>query len=130
MSHGSGVHFCLVKGVTFNNDDGTSRREAQQLCSIGDMVKLVPEPNNEHDQHATKVVLQTGQQIGYISARQAARFDGIVHLLTATVDSRAEDEWGNATIKLRVVNSAEQETHRPLQGTNGQSPSVDMCSTI
>jgi hypothetical protein len=130
-SSAKGAHFCLVKGVTHNNDDGTSRSEAQHLCSIGDTVKLVPEPNNEHDQHAIKVVLQTGQQIGYISTRQAARFDGIVHLLTATVYSRAEDEWGNSTIKLRVVNSAEQKAHNAdLPIAKGQSPSHDPISDV
>src|SRR5208282_5365044 len=46
-----GIYFCEVKGVTHNNDDGTSRIAAQQLCSIGDPVKLVPEPNNEHDRN-------------------------------------------------------------------------------
>jgi len=127
----TGVHFCLVKGVTHDNADGTSRREAQQLCSIGDTVKLVPEPNNEHDRHAIKVVLQTGQQIGFISATQAARFDGIVHLLTATVDSRAEDEWGNNTIKLRVVNSAEQKDQNvDLPTAKGQSPAHDPISDV
>jgi len=97
-----GVHFCEVKGVTHHNDDGTIRIAAQQLCSVGDAVKLVPEPSNEHDRNAIRVLLQTGEQIGYISARQAARFKGSVHLLTATVHSRVKDQWGNDTVKLRV----------------------------
>ena len=126
-----GVHFCLVKGVTHNNDDGTSRIAIQQLCSIGDTVKLVPDPHNEHDRHAIRVLLQTGQQIGYISATQAARFDGNVHLLTATVHSRVKDEWGNDTIKLRVVNSAEQQANKADSSTaKGQSPSLDLISAV
>jgi hypothetical protein len=103
------VYFCEVKGVTHNNDDGTSRIAAQQLCSVGDTVKLVPDPSNEHDRNAIRVLLQTGQQIGYISARQAARFRGNVHLLTATVHSRVKDEWGNDTVELRV--SPEQKVY-------------------
>jgi hypothetical protein len=126
-----GVYFCEVKAVTHNNDDGTSRIAAQQLCSIGDPVKLVPEPNNEHDRNAIRVLLQTGQQIGYISARQAARFAGKVHLLTATVHSRVKDEWGNDTIKLRVLNCAEQEAHKARSSTGKrQSPSLDPISTV
>jgi hypothetical protein len=104
-----GVYFCEVKGVTHNNDDGTSRIAAQQLCSVGDTVRLVPEPSNIHDRNAIRVLLQTGEQIGYISARQAARFKGRVHLLTATVHSRIKDRWGNDTVKLRV--SVEQKVY-------------------
>lgn len=126
-----GIYFCEVKGVTHNNEDGTSRVAAQQLCSVGDTVNLVPEPNNEHDRNAIRVVLQTGQQIGYISARQASRFAGKVPLLTATVYSRVKDEWGNDTIKLRVVNSIEQQTYKTHHsGTLGQPQSADSTSVV
>jgi HIRAN domain len=110
-----GIHFCMVKGVSHSNSDGSSRSEAMKLCSIGDTVKLEPEPWNEHDRNAIRVVLMTGQQIGYISARQAARFAGRVHLLTATVHSQVEDEWGNDTLKLKISERpapAEQATGR------------------
>src|SRR6266853_4273246 len=109
-----GVHFCQVKGVTHDNDDGTSRSEAIKLCSVGDSVKLVPDPQNEHDRNAIRVLRLNGQQIGYISARQAARLAGNVHLLTATVHSRMTDEWGNDTVKIRVV-TAEQTNEVPFQ---------------
>ncbi len=126
-----GVYFCEVKGVTHNNDDGTSRMAAQQLCSIGDTVKLVPEPNNRHDRNAIRVVLQTGQQIGYISARQATRFAGKVHLLTATVHSRVKDEWGNDTVKLRVSNSIEQQARKARSSTaESQSTSLDPIPAV
>ncbi len=97
-----GVYLCEVKGVMHPNDDGTSRIAAQQLCSVGDAVKLIPEPSNEYDRNAIRVLLQTGEQIGYISASQATRFKGKVHLLTATVHSRVKDKWGNDTVKLCV----------------------------
>jgi len=127
----TGVYFCEVKGVTHNNADGTNRAALQKLCDIGDTVQLVPEPNNPHDQHAIRVVLKTGQQIGYISARQAARFAGKVHLLTATVHSRVKDEWGNDTLKLRVVNSAEQQAHNAhLSNTKDQPPSLDPIQAL
>jgi hypothetical protein len=97
------VHFCEVKGVTHNNDDGTSRIAALRLCNIGDTVKLIADPSNIHDKNAIRVVLLTGEQIGFISARQAARFHGRLHLLAATVYSRVNDEWENETIKLRIT---------------------------
>lgn len=106
---GKGVHHCLVKGVTHRNVDGTSRSEAMKGCSIGDSVKLLPEPQNEHDRNAIRVLRIDGRQIGYISARQAKRFAGRVHLLTATVDSWASDDWGNDTLKLLVIDPTEQE---------------------
>jgi hypothetical protein len=126
-----GVFFCQVKGVTHKNDDGTSRSEAMKLCSIGDAVKLVPDPQNTHDRNAIRVLLLSGQQIGYISARQAARFAGKVHLLTATIHSRVNDEWDNETVKLRVLNPAEQELHEaPSSTAGGQSPSLNLISAI
>lgn len=127
-----GIYFCEVKGVTHPNDDGTSRIAAQLLCSIGETVNLVPEPNNEHDRNAIRVALQSGQQIGYISSRQAARFSGKVHLLTATVHSRVRDEWGNDTIKLRVVNPIEQAAHKACSSREVEqlTPSVDPTSAV
>jgi hypothetical protein len=126
----TGVYFCVVNGVTHSNDDGTSRSEAMQLCSIRDTVNLVPDPGNIHDPDAIRVVLPSGQQIGYISARQAGRFAGEVHLLTATVHSRVKDEWGNDTIKLRVVNSLEKQAHDAHSPTpKAQSP-TDAVSAI
>jgi hypothetical protein len=58
------AYFCQVKGVTHDNDDGTSRLEAIKQCSIGDAVKLVPDPQNPHDKNAIRVLLVSGQQIG------------------------------------------------------------------
>jgi hypothetical protein len=117
-SSSNGVHFFEVKGVTHNNDDGTSRIAAQQLCSIGETVKLVADPSNEHDRNAIRVVLLTGQQIGFISARQAARFQGKLQLLTATVFSRVKDEWGNETVKLRVT----EQGHNAVKGLSSSDP--------
>jgi hypothetical protein len=122
----TGVHFCVVKGVTHG-----THADSQRLCSIGDVVRLVPEPNNEHDKNAIRVLLQGGQEIGYISARQAERFAGQVHLLSATVHARVSDDWGNETVKLRVVNSAEQQAHegKPV-ATKGQPRSFDPLSAM
>ena len=102
-----------------------------RLCSVGDVVKLIPDPRNQHDRNAIRVLLTSGHQIGYISARQAARFAGKVHLLTATVHSRVQDEWGNDTIKLRVVNSAEQKSYNERSlAPKGQSSSLDVITAI
>jgi hypothetical protein len=126
-----GIHYCLVKGVTHQSDDGMSHRDAQQLCSIGDAVNLVPDPHNPHDRNAIRVKLKTGEQIGYISASQASRFAGKVHLLSATVHSRVADDWGNETVKLRVVNTEEQAAHDPgpLSPTDPFLPRISALQT-
>jgi HIRAN domain len=118
-----GVYFCQVKGIPHNNDDGTRRSEAIQHCSIGDSVKLISDPGNVHDHNAIRVVLPNGQQVGYIGARQAARFAGKVQFLTASIHSHVKDEWGNDTIKLRVVNSLEEQEYerQSAASTAGES---------
>lgn len=58
-----------VVGVTFNNDDGTSRKETIIEMSKGNTdtidVLLVREPDNKFDPNAIKVIAN-GKQIGYI----------------------------------------------------------------
>src|SRR6266516_325767 len=86
------------------------------------------EPSNVHDRNAIRVLLQTGQQIGYISARQAARFKGKVHLLTATVHSRVKDKWGNETVKLRV--SAEQKVYQTSTAPSVTAIQAEATKTV
>jgi HIRAN domain-containing protein len=98
-------------------------------------MKLIPDPQNVHDHNAIRVELLNGERVGYISARQAGRFADKAHLLTATVHSRVKDEWGNDTIKLRVVNSLEQEEYerQSAASTPGQSetqaPALERTAT-
>jgi hypothetical protein len=70
------VHFCQVKGITHNNDDGSSRTAALQLCAIGDPVNLIADPSNEHDANAIRVVLTTGQQIGFHQHETSRKIPG------------------------------------------------------
>ena len=53
-------------GVTFCNDDGTSRQANLRICMPGDAVLLVPQPNNPADQDAVAVVVPGKGQIGYL----------------------------------------------------------------
>jgi uncharacterized protein DUF4236 len=56
-----GIYFCQVKGITHDNEDGTSRSEVIQHCSVGDAVKLIPDPQNVHDHNAIRVELLNGE---------------------------------------------------------------------
>jgi len=54
-----------VVGVTFPNNDGSSRQEALQHLAIGDLVRVIAEPYNPHHKNAFKVVSNFGQ-VGYL----------------------------------------------------------------
>lgn len=56
-----------VAGVTFLNDDGSSRQAALAEISRGDELKLVREPNNPQDKYAVAVFTAAGKQIGYVA---------------------------------------------------------------
>lgn len=58
-----------ITGVTFNNADGTNRRDIIARMSENDPIRLEREPFNQYDQNAVKVcVVKNGQnqQIGYL----------------------------------------------------------------
>lgn len=62
-------------GEAYDNEDGTSRQAELARCSIGEMVHLVREPDNEHDGMAVAVLSARGICVGYLS-RERARWIG------------------------------------------------------
>jgi hypothetical protein len=61
-----------VVGESHRNPDGTSRQQLiRTRARVGELVQLLPEPDNEHDENAVKVCLATGEQIGYLERGQA-----------------------------------------------------------
>lgn len=71
----AGAFHTKVAGVTFEG-----RQTIIQSLSPGQVLVLQREPSNPHDPHAVKVLSNDGQQVGYLSARVAAR-------LAPTMDS-------------------------------------------
>ncbi len=59
-----------VVGVTFNNDDGTSRQKILRKCRVGESVRLIRWPMKKHP-NAVKVMRETGEQLGYLSSEVA-----------------------------------------------------------
>ena len=55
-----------VAGESYDNADGTSRQRIIRMCSAGEPMQLVPEPENPHDNRAVKVCRQSGEQVGYL----------------------------------------------------------------
>ncbi len=60
-----------VVGVTFNNDDGTSRQNIIKSCKVGDDIILKPVPTKEYPD-AIGVFNNCGQQLGHLKAELAA----------------------------------------------------------
>lgn len=51
-----------VVGVTFDD-----RQDVISNIRVGEFLELVPEPENQYDENAIKVVKKSGEQIGYLS---------------------------------------------------------------
>ena len=65
-----------VTGVTFNNEDGTSRAKIIASMSEFDEIILERDPYNEFDSNAVKVCVNKDgkiQQIGFIEKRLASK---------------------------------------------------------
>lgn len=60
-----------VVGVTFNNDDGTSRQNIIKNCKAGEDIIFKPVPTNEYPD-AIGVFNKKGQQLGHLSQGVAA----------------------------------------------------------
>lgn len=60
-----------VVGVTFNNDDGTSRQAIIASCKPGEDIILKPVPTKEYPD-AIGVFNKKGQQLGHLGAELAA----------------------------------------------------------
>ena len=54
-----------VDGKSYNNEDGSSRKEIISSLYLGDIITLKTEPNNPYDNHAVAVISKKGQ-IGYL----------------------------------------------------------------
>jgi len=70
------AHSFLIKlrGVSYENEDGTSRQELIAQCRRNNSLILKAEPDNPHDRHAVAVLNGNGEQLGWLKsdARDAA----------------------------------------------------------
>jgi len=69
------TYFVSVAGVSYNNDDGSSRQTIISRCKPGETLMLIREPDNKIDAGAIKVTRRNGQQIGYVPAQFARNGD-------------------------------------------------------
>lgn len=61
----------VIFGTHYDNDDGTSRSEIITRCRPGERLLLKREPRNQYDRNAVAVFRANGEQLGYLSKRDA-----------------------------------------------------------
>lgn len=81
--------YVRVAGVSFPNDDGSSRQAAIKRCRIGETATLIPDSGNRFDPLAIRVLSASGAQIGFLP-KESAEHRGLnrevaAGLVTATI---------------------------------------------
>lgn len=64
-------YYTKVRGVTFGNDDGSSRQSAISRCKKGDEVVLLQLTDGEYE-GAIGVFTKDGEQLGFLSSERAS----------------------------------------------------------
>ncbi len=85
-----------VAGVTFNNEDGSSRQEIIGRMRMDTPVRIIPEPLNQYDPNALAVFVAITpghvEQIGYIPKDLSANI--APHLDGESIDVKVRDITG------------------------------------
>lgn len=95
-----------VVGVTFKNDDGSSRKDLILAMTDQSPVMLEREPNNKYDPNAIKV-LTDGGQIGYIGKDYSAilaEYMDMGRQFTAMVKPKCVGEFKNRPFCTLLIN--------------------------
>ncbi|ACQ92809.1 hypothetical protein Tola_1188 [Tolumonas auensis DSM 9187] len=83
-----------INGVSYQNDDGTSRQQILQHTKTSSHVSLIRDSNNPHDNNAIKVITRDGC-IGFIPRDIASKLRSIkIENLTANIHSIGKAEVG------------------------------------
>jgi hypothetical protein len=116
-----------VVGGTHKNTDGTSRMDEIFRCDPGELVDLVPEPENKFDRHAIAVFSSRAVQIGYISAERAPRLGSLLGSTEVHAVFQRPTSFG-AWIRLAfdgevpVLSEAMLEEHEPIDQPRHNEP--------
>ena len=103
-----------VVGVSFDNDDGTSRQDnIKRYCSAGEQLQLVREPDNVRDSNAIAVLCK-GRKIGHLRTELGERYadeidneeiEMTASVLEVTGGSSDKQTLGvNILVKLKELN--------------------------
>ena len=82
-----------VVGATYKNPDGINRQQIIKMCTTGEKIKLIREPNNPYDVCAIGVFRESGEQIGYLARHVAAYPELAYHM----------DIGGKVSVKVKKI---------------------------
>ena len=89
-----------VVGVTYDNEDGTSRQSILASCRAGEHLRLEHRPV-EQDQNAVAVLRCNGEQLGYLS-RELAEDISVYLDAGARIDATITEITGGEKAKDRL----------------------------
>ncbi|GIQ68939.1 HIRAN domain-containing protein [Xylanibacillus composti] len=76
-----------IAGITYENDDGSSRIKIAKSCRAGQKLNLVRDPDNPHDKNAVKIMTEDGRQLGFLDASTAAELQATLKGTSNTFSS-------------------------------------------
>lgn len=111
----AGAFYTKVVGVSFEG-----RQDQIRTLEPGHRLRLHREPHNAHDPHAIKVLTDAGEQIGYLSAKLAARLAPSVDSGTRYAVSISDITGGGEDRHLGVNIYIQRQDLSPNGGDEGQ----------
>ena len=109
--------FVHVHGVSFQNNDKSSRQELVARCRSGDNLVLRAEPQNPYDRHAVAVLNSSMQQLGYLPSD--AR-DSSALLRAEPITARVEKVIGGPSMWNRLFGGQQKSYGLIVRLTKGE----------
>jgi len=74
------VFIINVVGVTYSNNDGSSRQNYISKMKLNDNIIIEKEPDNPYDSNAIKVLYGDGLQIGYLPMNKSELITSYINM--------------------------------------------------
>ena len=143
MSDDSVRHFCTkVAGVSYQNEDGTSRQAIARRCAVWEKLKLFHDDENPHDSNAIQVLRENGQQLGFLPAYLAAEVatgnaEGMQYVAFVNDVTGGHNGAETTGINLLIVvvepgvpeHEVVKYLNRHIEGATAHEPSKGGCGT-
>lgn len=95
--------YLRLAGVKHSNADGVKRQSIIKRCTVGEELRLVPEPDNPFDSSAIRVCRLNGETIGYIKSGDNKHFPHQCRVSIGSID-KAE---GHRTLGIGLLVTVE-----------------------
>jgi hypothetical protein len=123
-----------IAGVSFTNDDGSSRQEILSRCGTGEPVWLQRDSDNRYDKRAVKVVRLNGEQLGFLPGHLVGNDQGVgwcianrmdegyhVRALISQIGRTEDDQMLGAALEIRFWDGTLEEEPKVLKKDPAQS---------